>query len=301
MRDDMFDGIRFDQSYDFALPRLGLTWTPRADVTTFASWSQARREPAFRDLYDAEGVGSVPLYRVVDVAAGVYDDPLVRPEKVNDFEAGASWRGRAAAATVNLFRMDFRDELVYAGQFDTDLGYPIIGNAARSVHQGVELAGRIEGALGDAGVRGALDANATLSDNHFDEYREVYGSTPADVVSYDGNAIGFFPAVMGNLAGRLSWNGITLGADVRYVGRIYVDNTETESASIEPHTVVNALGAWRIPWAGTHVRLGVRVFNLFDETYETGGYMDYDAMGNLVPHLVPAAKRNVLAEVRVEL
>src|SRR5262249_31922110 len=32
MRGDHFDGIRFDQSYDFANPRVGLTWSPRADL-----------------------------------------------------------------------------------------------------------------------------------------------------------------------------------------------------------------------------------------------------------------------------
>ncbi|MBI5709196.1 MAG: TonB-dependent receptor [Candidatus Eisenbacteria bacterium] len=47
MRDDQFDGIRFDQRYDFALPRLGVTFAPRHDLSLFASWAQSRREPAF--------------------------------------------------------------------------------------------------------------------------------------------------------------------------------------------------------------------------------------------------------------
>jgi len=90
MRGDQFDGIEFDQSYDFLNPRLGVTWTPRPSVTTFASWAYASREPAFRDLYDAEGAGSVPLYAVRDPANNVYEDPLIDPEHVSDFELGAS-------------------------------------------------------------------------------------------------------------------------------------------------------------------------------------------------------------------
>jgi outer membrane receptor protein involved in Fe transport len=46
MRGDAFDGIRFDQPYDFALPRLGLTWTPRPDLSAFLSGARAEREPA---------------------------------------------------------------------------------------------------------------------------------------------------------------------------------------------------------------------------------------------------------------
>ncbi len=298
MRGDRFDGIRFDQTYDFATPRVGLTWTPRPNVTTFAAWSHARREPAFRDLYDAEGAGSVPLYAYRDLANNVYRDPLVRPEKVQDYELGAAWRGRVASATANLFRMDFRDELVYAGQFNTDLGYPILGNAARSVHQGVELAARLERRVRYVAL--TLDANTSLSDHHFVEYRERYGSTPADEVSYDGNALGFFPAVLGNLSGRLAWNGIRLGADTRYIGRIYLDQTESRAASIAPHTIVDANAAFGTRIAGSGVEFSLRVFNLLDREYETGGYMDYDADGSLSPRFIPGATRSVLAQVRVE-
>jgi len=300
MRDDRFDGIRFDQPYDFALPRLGVTWSPRPGVQAFASWAHSRREPAFRDLYDAEGVGSVPLYRVRDVANGVFEDPLIRPERVNSVELGAGWSGAALSATANLFHMSFRDELVYAGQFDTDLGYPILGNAARSIHQGVELAAR--GAWSTArGMRVTAEGNATLSDNHFVEFRESYGPTPADQVSYDGKAIGFFPAVLGNAGARLGWRALTLGADLQHAGRIYLDNTETGSASIDPRTVLNLSGALAARLGGgPHGELSLRVLNATDLEYETGGYMDYDALGNLVPVFVPAATRTWLAQLRIE-
>ena len=300
MRGDRFDGIRFDQTYDFALPRLGATWTPRSDATIFAAWAHSSREPAFRDLYDAEGPGSVPLYRLADVALGIYQDPLIRPETVNDYELGGQWRGAWGSLAVNLFRMDFRDELVYAGQFDTDLGYPILGNAARSVHQGVELAGRARRELW-AGAALDLDANTSLGDNHFVDYREVYGTSPGDTVRYDGNAIGFFPAVMANLSARLSWRRATLGAEVQHAGRIYLDNTESMLASIGPRTVTNLVGALRFSFGdGSRAELSLRLNNAFDVRYATGGYMDYDAGGNLAPQFIPAATRNLLAQVRVE-
>jgi hypothetical protein len=46
--------------------------------------------------------------------------------------------------------------------------------------------------------------------------------------------------------------------------------------------------------------LSFQVFNAFDLKYSTSGYMDYDSLGNLVPQFIPAATRNVLAQVRVE-
>jgi hypothetical protein len=51
---------------------------------------------------------------------------------------------------------------------------------------------------------------------------------------------------------------------------------------------------------GSQIELGLRAFNVTDAEYETSGYMDYDAAGNLVPLFIPAAKRNFLAQVRVD-
>jgi iron complex outermembrane receptor protein len=304
MRDDRFDGYRFDQPYDFALPRLGLTYTPSEALTAFASWSQTRREPAFRDLYDAEGVGSEPMYRVRDYANGVFADPLIRPERVNAYELGGAWRGAWAAASANLFWMDFRDELV-GGQYNTDLGYLALGNAARSVHRGVELAARAERELAGRLLVG-LDANATLSRNRFDEFRETLNFDGAGADSfvtfrYDGNTIGGFPDLIANLAARATWRGLTLAAETQHAGRIYVDNAEENAASVAPRTVLNLVGGVRVPFAGeSQAELSLRVNNVGNAFYETGGYSYYDEYGNKYAEFVPAATRNWLAQVRVE-
>src|SRR5262249_15808057 len=191
-----FDHLSFDQRYVFGLPRVALAWA-RGAGSAFASWSYASREPSFQDLYDGEGPGNLPLFKYA-IPPSNFSNPLIHPEHVNDYTLGGTWRSggsgapsagtSAISATLNLFRMDFRDELVFAGQFNTDLGYPILGNAARSVHQGAEIALKGErGFLHD--IRASLEGNATLSDNHFVKYREVYGLTSADTLKYDGNQL----------------------------------------------------------------------------------------------------------------
>jgi len=299
MRGDQFDGVAFDQAYDFGLPRAALSWQPSARWQAFASYAYGSREPAFRDLYDAEGPGAVPLYGTVDVAAGIYEDPLIRPENVQDVEVGGSWKGDGASVSANLYRMEFRDELVYAGQFDTDLGYPILGNAARSIHQGLELAGQAARRLG-RGVELALDGNLTLADNHFIEYREQYGPLPSDQVSYDGEPIGFSPATMANIAARMAWRGAALRVEAQHAGRVYVDNTGTAANSVSPHTVWNAALSVSRQALGTRATATIRGLNLADLRHTTSGYMDFDRTGALVPHLVPAATRTWLAELRLD-
>lgn len=288
MRGDAFDGVTFDQDYDFAIPRLALQYrTAEAPWWLTGSVAHSRREPAFRDLYDAEGAGSVPLFE--------NGEPLIKPEQVMDYEVGAHWQQKALQANLNLFRMDFRDELVYAGQFNTDLGYPILGNAARSVHQGVE----IEVSAQSRAVK--LTANAAFSDNHFIEYSEEYGPLPSDIVRYDGNPIGFFPATLANLRVEAPVFGITAAARAQYAGRIFVDNTGTDANSIDPRTIVSVSAARTFHIGSGAFDFSVRVLNVFDTRYETSGYLDYDAGGNLVPHLIPAATRNWIAQVSLRL
>ncbi len=299
MRGDRYDGIGFDQRYDFGSPRVALSWAPTTRGQMFASYAYSSREPAFRDLYDAEGVGSVPLYRRVDVAAGIYEDPLVRPEQVHDLELGGTWQASGVSLSANAYRMDFRDELVYAGQFNTDLGYPILGNAARSVHQGVELAASAARRLARELELG-FDGNATFSDNHFVTFRESYGPLPADQVVYDGKPLGFFPATMANAAVRATWRSLGVRLEAQHAGRVYVDNTGDEANSVAPRTVWNAVLSASGRVAGTRATATLRGLNLGDRYYATTGYMDYDRNGALVPHVMPAATRSWLAEVRLD-
>jgi outer membrane receptor for Fe3+-dicitrate len=250
-----FSSIRATTS---SIRALGATWTPRADLTTFAAWSYASREPAFRDLYDAEGVGSVPLY--ADAAQGTYNDPLIKPEHVHDFEVGSSWHRGTLALTGNLFRMNFSDELSMPGNSTRDLGYAITGNAARSIHQGFVSGGTLRMAA-RRGTRLLLDGNATLSDNHFVEYSEF--DELGNETRYDGKAIGFFPARSGMSAHGSGGRSATIGAATQLVGRMYLDNTEDRAGSIAPHAVLNLIGAYRLARAGRYAAdVSVRVFNV---------------------------------------
>jgi len=296
LRGDRFAGNRFDQGYDFALPRLGATWRPGESVSVFGSWSHSEREPRFVDLFKGEqGIG-LPFYQTYDPARGIAEGPFVRPEKVTDYELGGTFTARGVTASANLFRMDFRDELVDF-QFNSNFYDWITANAARSVHQGVELAfATAMNPRRDLGL--SLDANTTLSDNHFVNFDEQVDATTQ--VRRDGKSIGFFPDVVANAGARLDWKGVLLGAEAQHVGRIFLDSSEDPTGRIAPRTVLNLTAGLRLPFAGTsEATLGVRVFNALDEKYETGGYFDYDENGSYGALFVPAARRNALAQVRV--
>jgi iron complex outermembrane receptor protein len=306
MRRDLFDHVAFEQKYDFFLPRLGVTWRPgKRDLAVFASWAQTQREPALRDLYDGETPGGLPRYAAVSPATGLWVTPLIRPERASDWEAGASWarewpgatpgRARTLSLAADVFRTDFRDELVDAGQFNTDLGYPEVANAARSLHQGVELSGRAESPVASR-LRASLSANVSLSDNHFVDYVEF--DDVGNPSRFDGNRIGLFPDAMNNVELKLASGDAWVAAATQSIGRIYLDNSEDASRSLAPRTVLNLSAGGIVPVGGSRLSLTLRVLNATNELYNAGGY-GYTYLGVRYAEVIPAATRAVMGEVSV--
>ena len=62
-----------------------------------------------------------------------YDEPLVQPETMNDFELGASLNKENYSITLNLFYMLFDNEIVKDGQVDR-FGQPTTGNVDKTIH-----------------------------------------------------------------------------------------------------------------------------------------------------------------------
>ncbi len=304
MGHDVYGGRSFDETYTFLMPRVGVNYVLRDEtddeslrhVDGYASFSRANAEPIFRELYDAEAAGGAPpAFAHVD-ANGRLTDPLIDPERVYDWAAGVRARGAWGTASLGGFWMQFEDEIVFNGTID-DFGNPITGNAASSHHSGIE---------GDFRARfsGAFELSGAFhwAVNEFDDYQEFVDSTTT--VDYSGNAIAGFPASALHATATYRRGGVRLELSADYAGRQYLDNNESSVASIAPWTVVNALIGWRVAgFVGTReLDLSLRVSNLFDERYETAGYVDYPApLFAPTPVWIPAATRGVFFGVKTTL
>jgi iron complex outermembrane receptor protein len=310
---DRYNGYDFSLRYSFLNPRLGVVWNPDGRWSVFGGYAHMRAEPILGEIYRPDDPTSVPLFRRIDVARHIYEDPLVDPERLDDYEAGVGFRTADAHARLTGFWLDFRDEIVPSGRVDA-LGVPITGNAARSSHRGIEL----EGA---ARHRCGLEAsgNVTLSRNRFDTYRElVYDYALGAVVGsldHGGNAIALFPDRMANLRLGYRRHGLGAGLAVVETGRQYLDNTEDnrrygalrsvpgyQRKLIPEHAVLNAdlsldLTALtgRSPLDARRIALDLRVLNLTDLRYETSGYVYAE-----VPYFYPAAGRNAFVSLTAE-
>jgi iron complex outermembrane recepter protein len=304
---DRFNNYDFHLNYSFLNPRVGVNWNPNARWNAFASWAYVQVEPILSEIYAADDPTAAPLFRVVDVANHIYQDPLIDPENLRDYEAGIGWRQGNAWLRLTGFWMDFRNEIVPSGQIDA-LGVPITGNAARSAHKGVEAE---FGYQHRSGLE--LKGNATFSRNRFGDYREFVA--PGVFNDYSGNAIALFPDRMANVTVGYRRGRSRAELTMVETGRQYLDNTEDNRKNaflrvmpghlgkfVEEHAVLNAaLTLDLTPLVGTRalgersLALDVHGMNLTNLRYETSGYV-FDE----VPYFYPASKRSFFAGVRAE-
>jgi iron complex outermembrane receptor protein len=283
-------GNNFSFSYFFLNPRAGVNCNFSAETNGYVSIAYTSREPRLRNLYAAEDswFGATPQF-MADTTGGVvrYDftEPLAKPERLLDIEAGGSFRTSSVILNVNLFWMEFTDELIKSGQVDI-FGQPVTGNAERSRHAGVEIDGAVQ-LLDFLTVSG----NLTLSRNRLVRYRTLDDS--GRFVTLDGNPIAGFPDVLGNIRITGRFGDMTGSVLMKHVGGFYTDNFRNELNRNDAFTVFNLEVLYEAPefWdIGLTFRGEVR--NVFDNLYFSSGE------GN---GFFPAAERNYLIGISAQL
>jgi iron complex outermembrane receptor protein len=289
IENEKYLGTTFSVNYFFTNPRVGLNYNVDEKLNTYVSLAYTSREPTMRNLYAAEDswFGATPEFKA-DTTGGVvrykFDEPLAKPEKLFDFELGARFKSEDVQANVNVFWMEFTDELVKSGRVDI-FGQPVTGNADRTRHIGIEFEGAT--LLTD---NLTLSGNITFSRNRLVRYTVIDNGVP---VSLDGNPIAGFPDALANL--RLTYRDgpLTTSALMKSVGPFHTDNFKNPSNNNDAYAVWNAEMTYESPklfGIGFVIRGEVR--NLFNNLYFMSGE------GNA---FFPAAERNYILGITTNL
>jgi iron complex outermembrane recepter protein len=294
LQNEKFLNNSFSVPYFFVNPRVGMNYNVDESVNTYISLAYTSREPRLKDLYKAEESiwGSTPQFEA-DSAGGIvrYDfaKPLAKPEHLLDLELGGVYRNGRTMASVSIFWMEFQDELIKSGTVDI-FGEPVMGNAIRTRHIGIELQGQRELASGIT-----LGGNATLSNNRLVNYSVVERVSNGIVIrqSLDGNPIAGSPDFMGNIRLSYSEGDLTASLAGKYVGDFYTDNTKDNLLKNDAYMVVNATMSYRITFGqGISLILRGEARNLLNALYTMSGE------GN---EFFPAAERNYILGTSLQL
>ncbi|MBC7896084.1 MAG: TonB-dependent receptor, partial [Cytophagaceae bacterium] len=124
-----------DVDWTFFNPRVGVTIPIAEGVSAFASFGRTSREPARSDLF--AGDDDLNAGNVGDLG----DFTRVKPETVHDTELGLTLARPAWDLSVNLYSMDFRNDIARIGA-PTASGAVLRRNVGASYRRGVELDAR---------------------------------------------------------------------------------------------------------------------------------------------------------------
>ncbi len=259
--------------WTFVNPKLGVTWKASAPLVFFASYGRTSREPTRGDMF----AGADDLNK--DNAASLLPLSRVKPERADDFEAGATWTEGTLRLTANAFAMEFHDEIAAIGALSLT-GNPLRKNVDRSYRRGVEF----DGAWTPVPSVTAT-ANLTLMTSRIMTYHD----DAANVTYHDVEPLQTPPVIANqSVEWRITPHLSVIGSG-RYVDRAHLANDGNGQLVTPSFWIFDGTVAWQ---AG-RTELRLQLYNLFDTNAYAGGYTD-----GTVRYFYPIASRNVLVSTR---
>jgi len=259
------DLVPYDISdkFNFFNPKAGLSYSLSAKDILYASYAIANREPNRTDY--------------------VNGDVKPKHEKLGNLEAGWRRNSDRYAFEANYYLMNYTDQLVLTGKLD-NVGNPIRANVGKSYRTGVELSGTIR-----LTERWSWNANATWSRNKNKDYVADFGN----VDEKKNTSIVLSPDwIAGSQLSCNAFRNFQVTLLSKYVGKQYLDNTQTESLTLDSYFINDLRFNYTLsPRGMKELGLSLLVNNLFDVKYSSNGA----TYGDGVAYYFPQAGTNFMA------
>jgi iron complex outermembrane receptor protein len=244
--------------FDFFNPKAGIYYTLSDKQDVYLSFAVGNREPN-RNNYEVSEPGNIPEH-----------------ETVHDWELGYDLKLLNFRAGVNLYYMNYLNQLVLTGKINS-VGEAIMTNVPHSYRTGIEI-------TAGANVCRWLkwDITSTLSMNRirdFTEYTDVYDAS-WNLVGQQHRFLGktdlsFSPAII--LQNNLTFipvKNLAITLTSRYIGKQFVDNSSNNDKVLNPYLVNNITAGYtiRTKWI-KEIGFNLAVNNIFSNKYETNAWV----------------------------
>ena len=275
------ESFNVEDQFLFFNPKAGITYALNTNNKVYFSYAKAQREPNRTD----------------------YEIGSPKPEKLHDFEWGWRVNQKKIKGQINLYWMEYEDQLVLTGALDA-VGAPIRQNVGKSRRFGIELEAKIP-----LSQQWLWQPNLALSRNqNLDFYFKRNGKLQAlgnTTLSYSpsiiaGNALMFIPSTR-----------FQVGLLSKYVGRQYMGNIDAEKSVLAPYFIsdIQALYLWQPKSGIRSIQWSILLNNILNTVYESNGYFyTYDdtwsTLGQVTTiegaGLYPQAGFHVLTGIQIE-
>ncbi len=267
-----------DVQWTFLNPRVGATWQITPQLSWRTSLGRTTREPTRTDMLG----GADDLDTAQADAIG--DFRRVRPEEVTNLEFGTLWQGARGALDVNVFAMEFRNEIAAIGEL-TPIGAPLRQNVSASARRGVELDG-------DLRVTERLTLGGNVAWLHA-RIREFVDNSDGVPVTFRNVQPLLSPSwLSAQRAHVLVSRRVTVGLEGRYQGTAFLRNDDNRGTVLPAFYVLDATLRTQVG----RIEVTARGVNLGDSQRYSSGY----AFGG-VPYYYVLPPRSVFVTARVGL
>ena len=247
--------LDINEKYNFFNPKAGISWS-NGPHHAYASVAMSHREPERNNFTDN------------------YKYPFPKAEKLLDYEVGYNFASQTFRAGVNLYYMDYKDQLVQTGEL-SDIGENLTTNIKKSYRFGAEIT-----AAWDVLPVLTLEGNAALSQNKikdFDEYVTADWEDNGATFHYDNSTLSYSPSAILNGFVDFHYKGFKAIWHTNYVSRQYLDNTENKDRSLPAYTFSDLTVSQAVKVSKvaplSEIVFGLSVNNIFNAHYATSGWV----------------------------
>ena len=271
INDETMTDLPLTRDFHFFNPKAGLTYQNHNHLLS-ASFAIANRDPSRSNYTDN---------LAYDPATGTYTGRMPQAETLYDYELGYQYMHTRFNIGINLYFMDYDNQLVLTGEYN-DVGKYLTTNVKGSYRMGAELT---------AGVKITdwfrWEGNLVVSRNkiqHYKQYIDLYDD--ADNWTWMGQdsiegevTIAFSPTVTAMSLFTFDYKGFIGTIQTNVTSRQYLDNTMDTNAMLKAFTTTNIHLEYNLPmkqWLGKRrsvpeVRLLCQLNNLFNAKFASNG------------------------------
>jgi iron complex outermembrane receptor protein len=259
----------------FLNPKIGATYAFGAHQA-YASLGRTSREPTRNDMF--AGADNIDASNYEELR----DFKRVKPESVIDLEVGVKLNFKRVRADINLYAMEFKNEIAAIGQLSM-IGLPLRKNVPASYRRGIEID------LEMNPLRAlTFTTNVNISRNRIKEYTSDFDNS-----SYRNVEPLLTPPLIINQSAQYSVNRwVNLHFSTRYLSEAYLDNTNKNDFTVDDSFLLD--GALIFTFLKKHT-MNIQVNNLTNQKYFTSGYVS-----DSQPYYFAMAQRNYYVSVNLK-
>lgn len=230
--------------WNFINPKAGLSATFNSNSTLYYSVGYTGREPTRNDMFGGND----------DLLADNLGNPILsntKPEYVLNHELGFRLKNNKLNFNVNLYYMDFKNEIVLDGKFGPN-GLALTNNVEQSFRTGMEMS-----------LTYKVNKHLSLVNNSAFNYSQIKENTEVFKPILT-------PPIIINQEAVFNKNNFAIALSARYQYRSYIDFANSET--VKSYVLLNS----RVTYQYQNFQFSIFLNNITNAKYFNHGYVDFD-------------------------